>query len=62
MSEISFGQSDLPWEGIFPRLEDLALLPNPPKLTKIYYKICDNDYNLAGIQLVFTNGFKSPMF
>ena len=31
-------------------------------LSKIYYKIFENTQSLVGIQLVFTNGFKSPMF
>ena len=34
----------------------------PVKLSKIYYKIFENDYALVGMQLVFTNGFKTPMF
>ena len=32
------------------------------KLNGIRYKHRDNDFNLSGIQLCFTNGYRTPMF
>ena len=62
VQELKFGHPEHALEVGFPQQIDLLELTEPPKLTAILYKIFENDYNLVGIQLVFTNGFKTPMF
>ena len=62
MTEIAFGASDLDWETEFPDKGGVVDLSKSTMLSKIYFKIFENTKSLVGIQLIFTNGFKSPMF
>ena len=41
---------------------EMKKITKPMKLMAVRYKHYDGDYNLSGIQLVFTNGFKTPMY
>ena len=59
---IMFGQGSDPLVGKFPMLEDLCKLQSPPKLTQIKYKCEGDDSQIYAIQLVFDNGYKTPLY
>ena len=43
-------------------LEDLFKLQSPPKLTQIKYKCEDDNTQIYAIQLIFDNGYKTPLY
>ena len=61
---IEFGEPCEDWEFIYPDEEKLALLPSfkPNRLSAINYKVNNFHGGLTGIQLVFTDGHKTPLF
>ena len=61
--KFKFGKApDAVFKEMWPQPKELAKISRPMKLNGIRYKHRDNDFNLSGIQLCFTNGYRTPMF
>ena len=58
------GTYHLDWQNSYPEEEDLRQIPifKDYKLNQINYKCEDDLLDLTAIQLIFTNGFSTPLY